>query len=92
MKAYYTRCLIEGHPFLVAFAYGSDNNVVSERLVEKLQYEQPFIRIKHGSNSVQSSVWRSIMWCCSHGLLSSSFRWAWLRFKTLNLDECSICL
>ena len=32
-----TRCLIEGHPCLVAFIYESDNNVVSERLVEKLQ-------------------------------------------------------
>jgi len=31
-----TRCLIEGHPRLVAFVYKSDNNVVSQRLVEKL--------------------------------------------------------
>ena len=31
-----TRCLIEGHPCLVAFVYESDNNVVSQRLVEKL--------------------------------------------------------
>jgi len=31
-----TRCLIEGHPCLVAFGYESDNNVVSPRLVEKL--------------------------------------------------------
>jgi len=30
------RCLIEGHPCLVAFVYESDNNVVSQRLVEKL--------------------------------------------------------
>jgi len=36
MDVYYTRCLIEGHPCLVAFDYGSDNNVVSQRLVEKL--------------------------------------------------------
>jgi len=28
--------LIEGHPCLVAFAYESDNNVLSQRLVEKL--------------------------------------------------------
>jgi len=28
--------LIEGHPCLVAFVYESDNNVVSQRLVEKL--------------------------------------------------------
>jgi len=31
-----TRCLIEGHQCLVAFIYESDNNVVSQRLVEKL--------------------------------------------------------
>jgi len=31
-----TRCLIEGHPCLVAFVYESDYNVVSQRLVEKL--------------------------------------------------------
>ena len=30
-----TRCLIEGHPCLVAFVYESDNNVVSQSLVEK---------------------------------------------------------
>jgi len=31
-----TRCLIKGHPCLVAFVYESDNNVVSQRLVGKL--------------------------------------------------------
>jgi len=31
-----TSCLIEGHPCLVAFVYESDNNVVSQILVEKL--------------------------------------------------------
>jgi len=31
-----TRCLIEGHPCLVAFVYKSDKNVVSQKLVEKL--------------------------------------------------------
>jgi len=30
------RCLIEGQPCLVAFVFESDNNVVSQRLVEKL--------------------------------------------------------
>jgi len=30
-----TRCLIEGHPRLVALVYDSDKNVVSQRLVEK---------------------------------------------------------
>jgi len=33
---------------------------------------------------------RSIMWYCSHELLSSSFEMAWLHFKTRNLDECSL--
>jgi len=28
--------LIEGHPCLVAFVYETDNNVLSQRLVEKL--------------------------------------------------------
>ena len=28
-----TRCLIEGHPCLVAFVYESNKNVVSQRLV-----------------------------------------------------------
>ena len=31
-----TSCLIEGHPCLVAFVYESDNNVLSQRLVEKI--------------------------------------------------------
>jgi len=31
-----TRCLIEGYACLVAFVYESDNNVVRQRLVEKL--------------------------------------------------------
>jgi len=31
-----TRCLIKGHPCSVAFVYESGNNVVSQRLVEKL--------------------------------------------------------
>jgi len=32
-----TWCLIKGHPRSVAFVYESDNNVVSQRLVEKVQ-------------------------------------------------------
>jgi len=28
-EVYYTKCLTEGHPCLVAFYYGSENNVVS---------------------------------------------------------------
>jgi len=33
---------------------------------------------------------RSIMWYCSHELLSSSFEMAWLHFETRNLDERSL--
>ena len=51
-----TNCLIEGHPCLVAFVYESDNNVVSQRLVDKSSYQQALIRIKQGSNSVQDNV------------------------------------
>ena len=36
------RCVIEGHPCLVAFVYESDNNVVSQRLVEKLKLPTTF--------------------------------------------------
>jgi len=41
-EVYYTKCLIEGHPCLVVFDYGSENNVVSQRLVEKLQLPATF--------------------------------------------------
>jgi len=37
-----TRSLIEGHPCLVAFVYESENNVVSQRLVEKVQLPTSF--------------------------------------------------
>jgi len=37
-----TRCLIEGHSCLVAFVYESDNNVVSQTLVQKLQLPTSF--------------------------------------------------
>jgi len=37
-----TRCLIEGHTCLVAFIYESDNNVVSQRLVEKVRLPTSF--------------------------------------------------
>jgi len=42
MKVYYTTCLIEGHACLVAFDYGSDNNVVSQGLVKKLRLSTTF--------------------------------------------------
>jgi len=37
-----TRCLIESHPCLVAFVYKSDNNVVSQRFLEKLKLPTSF--------------------------------------------------
>jgi len=36
------RCLIEDPPCLVAFVYESENNVVSQRLVEKVQLPTSF--------------------------------------------------
>jgi len=57
MEVYYTSCLIEGHPFLLAFDYGSVNNVVCQRLVEKLQLPTTFhSNQEHGSNSVHDNV------------------------------------
>ena len=41
-EVYYTKCLTEGHPCLVAVDSGSENNVVSQRLVEKLQLPETF--------------------------------------------------
>ena len=35
-------CLIKCHPCLVAFVYESENNVVSQRLVEKVQLATSF--------------------------------------------------
>jgi len=42
MKVYYTRRLIEGHTCLVVFDYESDNNVASQKLMEKLQLPTTF--------------------------------------------------
>jgi len=36
------RCFIEGHPCSVTFVYERDNNVVSQRLVEKLKLPTSF--------------------------------------------------
>ena len=93
MEIYYTRCLIEGHPCLVAFEYGSDNNVVSEILVEKLQLQTTFHSnqawIKFSTEQCVKEVLRDVVPMESCHLL---FEWPWLLFKTLNLDERSICL
>jgi len=81
------RCLIEGHPCLVAFVYDSDNNVVSQILVEKVQLPTIFHpnqeRIKFSTGQCVKDVLCDIAPTNSCHLL---FRWAWLHFKTLNLD------
>jgi len=82
-----TRCLIEGHPCLVAFVYESDNNVVSQRLVEKIQLPTSChlnqARIKFSTGQCVKEVLCEIASTNSCHVL---FRWAWLHFKTLNLD------
>jgi len=67
-------CLIEGHPCSVAFVYKNDNNVVSQRLVDKLQLSTSFhsnqARIKLSTGQYVKEVLCDIV---SHVLLSSSF-------------------
>jgi len=82
-----TRCLIEGHTCLVAFVYESDNDVVSQRLVEKVPLPTSFhlnqARIKFSRGQCVKEVLYDIAPTNSCHLL---FRWAWLHFKTLNLE------
>jgi len=89
----YRKCLTEGYPCLVAFDYGSENNVVSQRLVEKLQLAATF----HLDQAwIKFSTWQCVkeVLCAiapmdyCHLLLG----WATLRFKTLHLDERSLYL
>jgi len=93
MEVYYTRCLIEGHPCLFAFAYGSDNNVVSQKLVEKLLLPTTFhpnqAWIKFSTEQCVKEVLCDVAPMDSCHLL---LEWAWLRFKTLNLDGRSFYL
>jgi len=81
------RCLIEGHPCLVASVYEGDKNVVSQRLVEKVQIPTSFhlnqARIKFCTGQCVKEVLCDIAPMNSCYLL---FRWAWLHFKMLNLD------
>ena len=86
-------CLVEGHPRLVALVYDSDNNVVSERLVEKVQLPTIFhpnqAQIKFSTGKCVKDV------LCDVALMNSChllLRWAWLQFKMLNLDERSLYL
>ena len=80
-------------PCLVAFVYESDKNVVSQRLVDKLQLPTSFhsnqARIKFGTGQCVKEVLCDIAPTNSCHLL---FRWAWLHFKTPNLDERSLYL
>jgi len=81
------RCLIEGPPCLVAFVYESENNVVSQRFVEKLKLPTSFhpnqARIKFSTGQCVKEVLFDIAPTNSCHLL---FRWARLHFKMLNLD------
>ena len=92
-EVYYTKCLIAGHPCLVAFDYGSENNVVSQRLVEKLQLPATF--------HLHQAWIKFSTWQCAKEVLCDiapmdschlHLGWAWLRFKTLDLDERSLYL
>jgi len=81
------------HPCLVAFVYESNNNVVSQRLVEKVQLPTSFhlnqVRIKFITGQCVKEVLCDIAPTNSCHLL---LRWAWLHFKTINLDERSLYL
>jgi len=86
-------CLIKGNPCLVAFVYGSNTNVDSQRLVEKLQLPTSFhpnqARIKFSIAQCVKEVLCDIAPMNSCHLV---LRWAWLNFKTLNVDERSLYL
>jgi len=93
MKVYYTKCLTEGHPCLVGFNYESKNNVVSQRLVEKLQLPATF----HLDQAwIKFSTWQCVKEVlCDIAPMDSCdllLGWTWLRFKTLHLDERSLYL
>jgi len=82
-----------GHPCLAAFDYGSENNVVSQRLVEKLQLPATF----HLDQAwIKFSTWQCVKEVlCDIAPMDSChlhLRWAWLHFKTLHHDEHSLYL
>ena len=89
----YTKCLTESHPCLVAFDYRCENNVVSQRLVEKLQLP-PTFHLDHAW--IKFSTWQCVKEVlCDIAPMDSChilWGWAWLRFKTLHLGERSIYL
>ena len=88
-----TRCLIKGHPCLVAFVYKSDNTIVSQRLVQNLMLPTSIhsnqARIKYSTGQCVKEVLSDIAPTNSCQLL---LRLARLHFKTLNLDKGSLCL
>jgi len=88
-----TRCLIEGHPCLVAFLYESDNNVVIQRLVEKVQLPTSFHPNQAGIKCCTGQCVKEVL--CDIAPTNTChllLRWAWLHFKMLNLDERSLYL
>ena len=80
-------------PMFSCIRLRSDNNVVSQRLVEKLKLPTSFhsnrARIKFGIGQCVEEVLCVIAPTNSSHLL---LRWAWLHFKTRNLDERSLYL
>jgi len=89
MEVYYKGCLIEGHPCLFAFAYGSDNSVASQRLVEKLKLPTTIhpnqAWIKFSTEQCVKEVLCDIAPMDSCHLL---LEWARLRLTDLSLLEC----
>jgi len=88
MEVYYTTCLIEGYPCLHPFDYESDNNVVSQRLVEKIKLPTSF-------HPNQGWIKFSTGQCVKDAPMDSChllLGWARLHFKALNLDERSLYL
>jgi len=81
------KCLIEGHPCVVAFVYESEDNVISQRLVDKVQlptnYHPNQAMIKFSTGQCMKEFLCDI---APTKFCHLVFRWAWLHFKTLNLD------
>jgi len=77
----------------VAFIYESDNNVISQILVEKLNLPTSFhlnqARIKFSTGQCVKEVLCDIVPTNSCHLI---LRWAWVHFIMLNLDERSLYL
>ena len=88
MEVYYTRCLIDGHQCLVPFDYESDNNVVSQRMVERIKLPPSF-------DMNQAWIKFSTGQCVKDAPMDSChllLGWGWLHFEALNLDEHSLYL